>query len=74
MKKEFSSVQFSHSVVSNSLRPHESQHARASLSITNSWSSLRLTSIEPVMPQIRISKDTGLTVEVVGKSPTLNVR
>ena len=50
MKKEFSSVQFSHSVVSNSLRPHESQHARASLSITNSWSSLRLTSIEPVMP------------------------
>ena len=25
---EFSSVQFSHSVVSNSLRPHESQHAR----------------------------------------------
>ena len=25
---EFSSVQFSHSVMSNSLRPHESQHAR----------------------------------------------
>ena len=25
---EFSSVQFSHSVVSDSLRPHESQHAR----------------------------------------------
>ena len=25
---KFSSVQFSHSVVSNSLRPHESQHAR----------------------------------------------
>ena len=25
----FSSVQFSHSVVSNSLRPHESQHARS---------------------------------------------
>ena len=24
----FGSVQFSHSVVSNSLRPHESQHAR----------------------------------------------
>ena len=24
----FSSVQFSHSVVSNSLRPHESQHAQ----------------------------------------------
>ena len=27
-KKTFSSVQFSHSVVSDSLRPHESQHAR----------------------------------------------
>ena len=26
--EHFSSVQFSHSVVSNSLRPHESQHAR----------------------------------------------
>ena len=26
--KQFSSVQFSHSVVSNSSRPHESQHAR----------------------------------------------
>ena len=25
---QFSSVQFSHSVMSNSLRPHESQHAR----------------------------------------------
>ena len=27
-RSTFSSVQFSHSVVSNSLRPHESQHAR----------------------------------------------
>ena len=43
-----SSVQFScHSIVSHSLRPHESQ---ASLSITNSWSSLKLMSIELVMP------------------------
>ena len=40
----FSSVQFSPSVVSDSLRPHES------LSITNSRSSLRLISIESVMP------------------------
>ena len=39
--------QFSRSVVSDSLRPHELQ---ASLSITNSRSSLRLTSIESVMP------------------------
>ena len=28
MSKQFSSVQFSHSVVSDSLRPHESQHTR----------------------------------------------
>ena len=55
---EFSneSVQFSHSLVSDSLRPHESQHARppclspASLSITNSRSLLKLMSIESVMP------------------------
>ena len=38
------SVQFSRSVVSDVLRPHESQHARPP------WSSLRLTSIESVMP------------------------
>ena len=40
---------FSHSVVSNSLWPHELQHARL-LSITNSWSLLKLLSIESVMP------------------------
>ena len=44
------SVQFSHSVVSDSLQPHESQHARLSLSITNSQSLLKLMSIELVMP------------------------
>ena len=45
------SVQFSHSVVSDSLRPHGLQHARqASLSITNSQSLLKLTFIESVMP------------------------
>ena len=44
-----SSVQFSHTVVSNSLRPHEAQHARP-LSITNSWSLPKLMSIELVMP------------------------
>ena len=42
-----SSVQFSSSVMSNSLQPHESQ---ASLSITISRSSHKLTSIESVMP------------------------
>ena len=43
----FSSVQFSRSVVSDSLQPHGHQ---ASLSITNSWSVLKLMSIESGMP------------------------
>ena len=44
-------VQFSRSVMSNSLRPHESQHARPPCpSPTLSQSSLRLMSIESVMP------------------------
>ena len=43
----FSSVQFSRSVVSDSLRPHERQ---AFLSITNSWSPPKPMSIESVMP------------------------
>ena len=37
---------FSHSVVSDSLRPH----GQASLTITNSWSLLKLMSIKSVMP------------------------
>ena len=52
IKKEIkiciSSVQFSCSVMSDSLRPHESQHA--SLSITISWSSTKFMFIELVMP------------------------
>ena len=40
--------------MSDSLRPHELQHARPPLSITNSWSSLRFTSIESVMPSIHL--------------------
>ena len=47
------SVQFSRSVLSDSLWPHELQHARPpspTPSITNSWSSLILTSIKSVMP------------------------
>ena len=44
------SVQFSHSVMSSSLRPHGLQHSQASLSITNSQSLLKLMSIESVMP------------------------
>ena len=46
---QISSVQFSHSVVSDSLRPRMAAR-QASLSITNSRSSLRLMSIESVMP------------------------
>ena len=42
------SVQFSHSVVCDSLQPHELQHT--SLSITNSQSSPKLTSIKSLMP------------------------
>ena len=46
---QFSSVQFSRSVVSDSATPWIAA-CRASLSITNSRSSLRLVSIESVMP------------------------
>ena len=45
----FSSAQFSHSVISNSATPRIAAH-KASLSITNSWSLLKLMSIESVMP------------------------
>ena len=45
------SVQFSCSVASDSLRPHGLHAAgQASLSITNSWSLLKLMSIQSVMP------------------------
>ena len=44
-----SSVQFSHSVVSDSATPWIAA-CQTSLSITNSWSSLKLMSIESVMP------------------------
>ena len=46
-RHQFSSVQFSRSVVSDSLQPHACQ---ASLSITNSWNSPKLMCIESVMP------------------------
>ena len=51
-----SSVQFSRSVMSDSLQPHESQHlpVQASLSITNSQSLLKLVSIESVIPSSRL--------------------
>ena len=43
------SVQFSHSVMSDSLRPHGLQHT-TSLSITSSQSLLKVMSVESVMP------------------------
>ena len=49
VKNNIASVQFSHSVVSDSATPWIAAR-QASLSITNSRSSLRLTSIESVMP------------------------
>ena len=45
-----SSVQISCSVVADSLQPHEPQHTRPPLSITNSQSLLKLMSIKSVMP------------------------
>ena len=46
---QFSSIQFSCSVMSDSLQPRTAAH-QASLSITNSWSLLKLMSIKSVMP------------------------
>ena len=48
MKADYS-VQFSHSVVSDSVTPWTAAH-QACLSITNSWSLLKLMSIQSVMP------------------------
>ena len=48
--KFFSSVQFSRSVMSDSLRPHEPQHAQASLSITNPQSPPKPMSTVSMMP------------------------
>ena len=49
--KTLSQVQFSCSVMSDSLQPHGLQHARLPfLSITNSWSLLKFMSIRLVMP------------------------
>ena len=50
IRTHFSSVQFSRSVVSDSLRPPWIAARQASLSITNSWSSPKPMSIESVMP------------------------
>ena len=49
-KIPFCSVQFSRSVTSNSLRPHEPQHTRPPCPSPNSWSPPKPMSIELVMP------------------------
>ena len=51
----FSSVQFSRSVVSDSLRPHESQHARPPCPSPTLGVHSDLTSIESVMPSSHLS-------------------
>ena len=77
---QVSSVQFSHSVVSDSLRAHESQHARP-LSITNSRSSLRLTSIASVTPSshlilgpLLLLPPIPLSIRVFSSESTLHMR
>ena len=50
IKRMWSVSQFSHSVVSDSLRPMKTEAQQASLSITNSWTLLKLMSTESVMP------------------------
>ena len=50
MLSQFSSVQFSYSVMSDSLQPHGLQHARPPCHIANSQSLLKLMSIESVVP------------------------
>ena len=49
----FRSVQFSHSVVSDSPQPHELKHARPP-SITNCQRSLKLMSIESLIPSTHL--------------------
>ena len=48
-QSSYQSIQFSHSVVSDSLQPNEPQHTRPPLSITNSQSSPKPMSIEAMM-------------------------
>ena len=70
---QFSSVQFSHSVVSNSLQPHGLQ---ASLSITNSWSLLKLMSMESVMPSnhLILPPSTFPSIRVFSNESVLHIR
>ena len=75
------SVHFSRSVVSNSLRPHEPQHARPSLSITNSRSPPKPMSTESVMPSNHLILCRPLllpsifpSIRVFSNEPALHIR
>ena len=82
MKLKQCSVQFTHAIMSNSLRPHGLQHARPPLSITNSWSLLRLMSIELVMPSshlilhhpLLLSPSIFPSIRVFSKESVLRIR
>ena len=50
----FTSVQFSHSIKSNSLPPHGRQHTRPPCPITNTWNLLKLISTKSVIPSNRL--------------------
>ena len=77
-----SPVQFSRSIMSDSLRPHEPQHARPPLSITNSWSLPKLVSIESVMPSshlilcrpLLLLPPTPASIRVFSNESTLLIR
>ena len=82
LRNIFSSVQFSCSVVSDSLWPHELQHTRPSLSITNSWNLPKLMSIELVIPSSHLILCHALlllplippSIRVFSNEPTLRMR
>ena len=77
-----SSVQFSRSVVYDSLQHHESQHARPPLSITNSQSLLKLMPTESVMPSshlilcrpLLLLPPIPLSIRVFSNESTLPIR
>ena len=79
---QFSSVQFSHSVMSNFLQPHEPKHAGASLSTTNFQSLPKLMYIESVMLSnhlilcnpLLLLPPIPLSIKVFSNESTLHIR
>ena len=74
----FEDIQFSRSVVSDSLQSQGLQHARvrvrASLSITNPRSLLKLMPIESVMPSNHLILCHPLLIRVFSKKSVLHIR